>query len=170
MEVIDDSSVPHVKLIIGLLLYFNQIGQVKYDPATGRIRLVLFIKKIADTEFARLQKLIYTHLRVHDLIASTNSATGIELVHHGPVDQIVIERALDPFLRKDLTIVVELINQALPAGTIIENEILDLPQLIYPDELDDLITDALTDSAPQGLTGFWHHGRLTVYPMTLSEQ
>jgi hypothetical protein len=170
VKTIEDSSLPHVKLIIGLLLYFDQVGQIKYEPATRQIRLAIFVRKITDTEFARIRELIDAHLKVHDLIAAKNSLVMIELIHNGPMDQIVIERDLDQFLRKDLTIIIELINQALPRDAIIDNELLDWPQMIYPDELDDLIADAMTDSTRQGLTGFWHQGRLTVYPTTELEQ
>lgn len=170
MKVVEDSSLPHVQLMIGLLLYFDQVGQIKYVPAARQIRFVFFAKEIADVEFAKLRSLIQTHLQAHNRLAAVKSAVGIELIRSGPVDQIVVQRELDPFLRKDLTIVIELINQVLPTGSIIENEILDLPQLIYPEELDALVADALADDTKQELTAFWHQGRLTVYPAMQSEQ
>lgn len=169
MKVVEDSSLPHVQLMIGLLLYFDQVGQIKYDPAARQIRFVFFAKEIADVEFAKLRSLIQTHLQAHNRLAAVKSAVGIELIRSGPVDQIVVQRELD-LLRKDLTIVIELINQVLPTGSIIENEILDLPQLIYPEELDALVADALADDTKQELTAFWHQGRLTVYPAMQSEQ
>lgn len=170
MKAVADTSLPHVKLIIGLLLYFDQVGQIKYDPITKQIRLVIFVKKLADTEFAKLRRLIHAHLKAHSQLAASDCKVEIELVHNGPVDQIVVHRQLDLFVRKDLTIVIELINQTLPAGAIIENEILDLPDLIYPEELDTLAADALADESKQVLTGFWHQGRLTVYPVTVPDQ
>lgn len=166
LKALDDSNSPQVKMMIGVLLRFWQIGLIEYDSISKQCRISIYLKQIFEAEFSELKEKIHSHLKVHSrLTKQDNSAlVDIELTNKGELFQIMIKRVVDSMFRKDITIATELITNYLSAERIFSDEFALFDDLISDDELDSLILDALSDQSDLKLRGIRSDGRLAVYP------
>lgn len=166
MKAVDESNLPQVKMMIGVLLRFWQVGLIEFDTVSKLSKLRIYIKSISDAEFAELKQMIVSHLGAHKrLTASKHDLSAqIALAKKGELHQIVIEREVNSLFRKEITIIVELITNYLTPERIFSDEFALIDDLISCEELDDLIIDALNDNTKLKLIGVRSDGRLAVYP------
>lgn len=161
------SKSPQIQLIIGLLIHFWQVGLIQFEPLTKVIKLVVFIDELEEIEFQKLKTLVMDHIQVHHDLVGIKEISGINLkfIADEKLNQIVIERILDTFYRKDITIILELITEYLSLELILDNDWSNFGNLMEIEELDLLVNQAISNQGDQRLTGIRSDGHLAVYPI-----
>lgn len=71
MKAVDESNLPQVKMMIGVLLRFWQVGLIEFDTVSKLSKLRIYIKSISDAEFAELKQMIVSHLGAHKRLTAS---------------------------------------------------------------------------------------------------